>query len=385
MVPHEPGDEPRVIARQALLEAEGFGVHRAEIGVVAAASLGDVVENCGEVGELGLRQRAEYLRELRELVVVALEGESTEIAHDEERVRIDRVGVEQVVLHAADDPAECGDIAAQHAIEVHAPELVRDPGRRPQDLEEQAVIARVLAEFLVDQPEMLGDEADGPRAHAPQPRILLEHHEELEKRRGMAREDVVGHRLQVFVTFLEIARQGQDRRVTVGNDLLAELLQEQLVEPAHEHRGPVVALHELLDRERIGRILVAEHAREPDLVVEQQAILAAPADEVQRKAHAPEPGLRGLELRQFPRLDEAVRGEPIERLRPEMALCDPGDRLQVPKAARSLLDVRFEVVRGVVESMVALGLLAELGVEEIPRRPHPVRREGAAHGVEQFR
>ena len=69
-------------------------------------------------------------------------------------VRVDRVGMEQVVLHAADDAAEGRDVAAQHAIEVHAPQLVRHAGGRAQEVEEQPVIARVLAELLVDQPQV---------------------------------------------------------------------------------------------------------------------------------------------------------------------------------------------------------------------------------------
>ena len=201
---HQPGDQPRVVARQALLEAERLRVHGAEVGMVAAAALGDVVEDRGEVGELRLRQRAEDLRELRELVVVALEREPAQVADDEQRVRVDGVGVEQVVLHAADDAAESRDVAAEHAVEVHAPELVRDAGGRAQDLEEQAMVARVLAELLVDQPQARGDEADGARAHAKQARVLLQHEEQLEQRRRMAREDVVGNGLEALVALLEM-------------------------------------------------------------------------------------------------------------------------------------------------------------------------------------
>ncbi len=59
VVAYEPGDQARVVARQALLEAERLGIHRAEFRVVAAAALGDVVEERRHVGDLGLRQRAE--------------------------------------------------------------------------------------------------------------------------------------------------------------------------------------------------------------------------------------------------------------------------------------------------------------------------------------
>ena len=89
----------------------------------------------------------------------------------EQDVRVDGVGVEQVVLHAADDAAERRDVAAEHAVQVHAPQFVRDADRRAQQLEEQPMIARVLAELLVDQPEVAAQQADRRRAHAAELRV----------------------------------------------------------------------------------------------------------------------------------------------------------------------------------------------------------------------
>ena len=120
-------------------------------------------------------------------------------------------------------------------------------------------------------------------------------------------------------------------------------------------------------------------------MVEQQPVLAPAAHEVQREAHAPQPGLRRLQLRELARRQEAVAGEFLERLGAEMALGDPGDGLDVAQPAGALLDVRLEVVGGVVEAVMALGLFGELGVEEVARGPQPVGRERAAHRVEQRR
>ena len=52
VVAHQPGDQARVVAAEALLEAERLGIHRAELGMIAAAALGDVVEQRGEIGDL---------------------------------------------------------------------------------------------------------------------------------------------------------------------------------------------------------------------------------------------------------------------------------------------------------------------------------------------
>ena len=306
-------------------------------------------------------------------MVVARDGEAAQVAHDEQRVRIDRVGVEQVVLHAPDDAAEGGDVAAEHAVGVHAPQLVRHPDRRAQDLEEQAVMARVLAELLVDQPQVARHRAHGRGAHAANLRVLLQEHEQLEQRRRGAREHLLAHRLERAVAHLE-ARIERTRRLALGEDRLAEQLQQQLVEQADVHDGAVVALHELLDRERVGGILVAEDLREADLVIEQQAILAPPGEDVQAEAHLPQEGLRLLAGGAAPpRRQKAVRDEPVERVGAEVALGDPGDGLDVAQPAGAGLDVGLEVVGGVVRLEVPLGLLAHLGLEELLHRPDALR------------
>ena len=52
VIAHQPGHQARVVGRQALLEAEGLGIDRAELGVIPAAPLGDVVEQRGQIGDL---------------------------------------------------------------------------------------------------------------------------------------------------------------------------------------------------------------------------------------------------------------------------------------------------------------------------------------------
>ena len=84
--------------------------------MVAAAPFGDVVKQRGEVGEFLARQGLHDLAEHREFVVEFRHREAPQIAHHEQCVRIDRVGVEEVVLHPAHDASERGDVAAQDAV-----------------------------------------------------------------------------------------------------------------------------------------------------------------------------------------------------------------------------------------------------------------------------
>src|ERR1700730_18418671 len=118
-------------------------------------------------------------------------------------MRVHGVGMEQVILHAPDDAPERRDVAPEHAVGVHAPQLMGDAHRRAQDLQEQTVVPRVLAEFLIDEPEVLRHGAYGRGAYAANFRVLLQQREELEQRRGSAREYLLAPRLERAVAHLE--------------------------------------------------------------------------------------------------------------------------------------------------------------------------------------
>ncbi len=173
------------------------------------------------------------------------------------------------------------------------------------------------------------------------------------------------------------------RRLALGQDGLAEQLQQHFVEQAHVHHGAVVLLHQLLDRQREARILVAEQLRELDLVVEQQPVLAPAGEHVQTEPHFPQERLAGLELAQFLARQESVRHQFIEGVGAEMPLRHPADGLDVAQSPGARFDVGLEVVGGVEIAVVALGLFLDLGLEKILRRPQPVGRERAAHAGEQ--
>src|SRR4029079_3732291 len=189
-----------------------LGIDRAELRVVAAAALRDVVEQAREVGDLGLLEPLHHGAALRELVVEAGQGEAAQVLDDEQRMRVDRVRVEQVVLHSADDAAERRNVQTQNAIRVHPLQRARDSLRGAQDVEEQAMVARVLAKFFVDEPQVLLHERYRAGVHAAQIEVLLEQQEDLEQRRRLPREHLVVGRLEIAVAALE-ARAERERRL----------------------------------------------------------------------------------------------------------------------------------------------------------------------------
>ncbi len=68
-----------------------------------------------------------------------------------------------------------------------------------------------------------------------------------------------------------------------------------------------------------------------------------------------------------------MRGKPVEGVAAEVALRHPGYRLNVAQSARAGLHVGLEVVGRVVRFEMALGLLANLGLEEFFHRPDTFR------------
>ncbi len=211
MISHQPRHQARLVAAEALFQAKGLRVHRAQFGVVAAAALGDVVEQGRKIGDLLARQRLHDLAQHRKFVVEPRDSQAAQIADDEQRVRVHRIGVEQVVLHATDDAAECRNIAAEDAVQIHAAQFMCHPDGRAENLHEEAMVARILPEFLIDEPDMRADQADGFGAHAAQFRMLLQEHEHLEQRRWIAGEHLRMRDFQIIVANLE-ARIDRHRR-----------------------------------------------------------------------------------------------------------------------------------------------------------------------------
>ena len=97
--------------------------------MVAAAALRDVVEQAGEVEHFLRLEVADEPRAQRILVRVLRLGEPAQVPDHHQDVLVHGVDVEEVVLHLADDPAERRDDLAQDAVQVHPPQLVRDPVR----------------------------------------------------------------------------------------------------------------------------------------------------------------------------------------------------------------------------------------------------------------
>ncbi|MCY1286403.1 hypothetical protein D9M70_353720 [compost metagenome] len=288
------------------------------------------------------------------------------------------------MLHLPDDLAEFRQVQAEDAVAVHPPQVAVDALGRLEQLDEQAGVADVLAEVVVDQVAAVAQQADGVRAHALDLRVLGHQHEDFQHGEGGALEDVgVGH-LDVAVAQLEAAVQRlRLAGFASAHDHFLEMLVDQVAEFGNPHHHPVVLLHEALDAELAIAILEAEEAGDLALVVEQQAVFGAAGEHVQGVAYLPEEFLAGGQHAALAFHQEALLHQAMQVEAAELAAGDPEDGLDVAQAARRALHVGFQVVFGVVVLGVTGLLFLALGEEEVLARPHLLRAGDFQHALAQ--
>jgi len=93
-------------AGYAMVAAEARGVPFSELGVIAAATFGNVVEQGRDVQQPAILEAGHQPRTERVLMCQFGHGKAPQISHHLQDVLIDGVDVEQVMLHLADDVTE---------------------------------------------------------------------------------------------------------------------------------------------------------------------------------------------------------------------------------------------------------------------------------------
>ena len=155
-----------------------------------------------------------------------------------------------------------------------------------------------------------------------------------------------------------------------------QVLQQDHVDLPDELRRAVVALHELLARAFRRSVGEAELARQRVLQIEDEAVLAAAGEIVQAHAQRADESFLARDGARLLHRDEAGFREVAPRSAKARGARDPEHRLQVAQAARAFLQVRLEVVRGIVVLEVPLLLLERLRFVEMAR----LRRERRPRG-----
>ncbi len=379
----QPDDQVGILAGDAVLLAEAPRVGHAQHRVVAAAPLGDVVEQRGHGQHPGLVEVRHQLAAERELVRVLDDGEAADIAHHHQDVLVDRVDVEQVVLHLPDDASEVDQVAAQHAGLVHQPQRMRDALRLLQDRQERRAVGRIAAPpgihlraGVVERAQRVGGQAlDAAR--------LFIHQEGFQDGGRLALVQLgigdLQHALALDKAPVDGPRDAQLGRKQPGLDVL----QHHGVELRDGFGCPVVAAHQLLAG-ALGRVrAIAEGLAQLGLQVEHEHVLAAPGQQVQAGPDGLEQAFVGGQLLGFAARQQLVDQQLVPARAEAGRARHPQDHLQVAQAARAFLAVGLERVGRVLVLGMPLPHLQHLGLVEIGgvEVPLVVRLEGA---VEAF-
>jgi hypothetical protein len=339
--------------------------------VIAMPALADVVVQAGQVDQLGLGQLGHELAGQREFLRHLGVLQLTQVLDQVQGVRVDRIDVEQVVLHLPDDKAELRQVTPEDAVAVHPPQVAVDADLALEQLDEQAGVANVVAEIVVDQVTVFAQQANGVGAHALDFRLLGHQHEDLQHGERGAAEHVVVARLDVAVVQLEARVDRLRRRFVIrGEDDFLEVLDDQVAELGNAHHHPVVLLHEVFDGLLGVVAFEAQQRGDGALVIEQQAVFGAAGEHVQGVAHFPQEFLGRGQQGVFALHQEAFAGQGAQVQGAVLATGHPQNRLDVPQAARRAFDVGFQVVFGVVVLVVTGLLFGALGQEELLARPH---------------
>ena len=238
------------------------------------------------------------------------------------------------------------------------------PVGRRRAHEERRPILRAAAKRGVDMVARVPQRAHGRHGKALEFRMVLQQQEGFENRGWLALEQTVTGFEQFRVdaeAIVQIARL----RGRHGKDPPPQVLQNDGIEQLHGLGGGVEPLHQLFAGapcRRVGKPIFLGQRR---LEIEQQAVFAPGGQVVQTHAQYGKRRFMALELTRFLAGQYFV----LREIRPAVSqtggAADPEYVLQVAQPSRAFLDVRFEVVGGIVEPRVPLLLLEQLGLDEI--------------------
>ena len=368
VIAHQPGNGFGLGRAQTEPRAELQRHVGAQYRMVAAAALGDVVQQHREIEHRPRQDLVHHVRRQRVIFLEAARLDLRQQADGADGVLVDSVRVVHVVLGLRHDAPEVRHEAAEHARLVETPERRLRVLARRQHLHEEAVglwIAAQLveqADILRDQPQRRGMDIEAVflgDMEQPQDgnRILLEHV-------GARRAEPLTVDLEAF----ELARtQGlpQGRELGLATTAVFQCGDEDAREVAYLLRMQEVVLHEALDAAAAGPVLVAQPARDLALQVERHAVIGAIGQIVDVTAHRRQEALGPLEVPRLAGGEHALGYQLVGLADAIEILGDPEQQVQVAQPALAFLDVGFHDIARIAHALVPLIAFGELGLDEI--------------------
>ena len=237
-----------------------------------------------------------------------------------------------------------------------------------EQFQEQAAVVWIVAEAVIDQGQVLTDQADGGGAHAADVAPVGEDDEQFQQGAWRFGEDPVVNRLdgvridlESLVDALALGPGGCER--------LLQELQDDVVDLPQGKHPAVVLVHEALNARPGGGVGVAELLGEGALVLELQPVVLAFGDQMQAVAHPPQVALAIGQPAPLLAGEDAEAFQLSGIRRAVLALANPKHGLQIAQAAGRVLDVGFKVGLHVLEALMTPLLLRALGSEVAVGRP----------------
>src|SRR5260370_41031231 len=121
--------------------------------MVVAVALADVVEEESEKDERQAIELARNFGEQRRRILELATAQPLELAHRDQRMRIDRIDVVEVVQDARVEISELGNYRAENAGEMHRLEGFGDSLARRENFHLVATDAQIASHLVVDEAE----------------------------------------------------------------------------------------------------------------------------------------------------------------------------------------------------------------------------------------
>ena len=361
---NEPDDQFGLLGGKPVLFAENLGVDRAEFRVVAAAALGDVVEERRDIEQPGAVKSGDGARAERVLMRELGHREAPDVAQNLQDVLVDRVNMEQVVLHLPDDAPEGRQVGAEDVELVHAAEFVDHAAAALQQFDENGAVCGFGAKRRRDEFARPPQGAQGAGRHAVQIGMFLHDQETAEDQRRIEVEGIFVADVEQAADRLKIGIDRMRKLFVFGCQRRPDVLHQDGVGQRDGLGIAVIALHQAfrgtLPRGRFEAVLGGQRV----LVIEQQAVLAASDHQVQADAQVAQVLLAALHVLQFLGGQEAIFFEIGPGRTEAGGARDPEDDLEIAQAARRFLEIGFEAVGRLVEAQVAFLLFEALALIE---------------------
>ncbi len=316
MLVDQRGDAIRVPGREAEPRAKLARDIGAGLRMIGRPSLGDVVQEGGEVEFGAVRDLVDELARKRVFVLQPPRLDRAQRADRPDQMLVDGVMVIHRKLHHPDDATEIRDEPAEHAGLVHPPKRGFRRVARGQDLQKQAVGLGVLAQSGVDALQRLGDEPRRVRVDR-QVRAFRDPEEPDQVDRvaleNIGAEDVDAVRFDLEVLGVRdgarpAAPQPSDEPVEHRRGLRLALLErgaDDRRQVADVLGDQEIVLHEAFDVGLAGPGRIAELPGDRPLDVEAEALLGPSGEKMQPAAHRPKNFLAAAEQGEFARREHA--------------------------------------------------------------------------------